>query len=52
MKKTRGILLIVWILLGVFVCAGSASAANETGRDGRFVASRRDRSGYGTNLEA
>ncbi|MEN6639043.1 MAG: DUF1566 domain-containing protein [Smithella sp.] len=38
MKETRGILLIAWILLGVFVCVGSASAAKETVRDGRFVA--------------
>lgn len=38
MKRTRGIILIAWILLGVFVCVGSASAAKETGRDGRFIA--------------
>jgi hypothetical protein len=38
MKKTMGILLIAWVLLGVFVCVGSAFAANETGKDGRFIA--------------
>lgn len=32
MKGTRGIILIAWVLLGVFVCVGSASAAGETGR--------------------
>lgn len=38
MRKIRGIMMVVWVLLGIMVCAGSAFAANETGRDGRFVA--------------
>ncbi|HPC85496.1 MAG TPA: DUF1566 domain-containing protein [Smithellaceae bacterium] len=38
MKRTKGIVLVAWVLLGVFVCAGTASAANETGREGRFIA--------------
>lgn len=31
-------MLIILVLLGMMVCAGTVSAAGETGRDGRFVA--------------